>query len=295
MLNPTRLGGTLLLSGGLLLGLSSCRASNPKAIVSTPEIVEAPVTNRPAARTIAASPSADSYSLAIDKADSAVTISQSAQSQDDWNLVVSRWQQAVQLMKSVPTNSPRHAQAKTKIAEFERNLSSARQQVTRIGSKPPVDLGSTIDDPASPYTFVPSNPPSSASRASGTNVPGQVYQARIKRREGGTPVIDVTFNGSQTFEMIVDTGASGTVITEQMAVALKVQVIGKAKVSTASDRSVEVPLANVDSIAVGGASVRQVTVAIGRSLDVGLLGHDFFDGFDVTIKRDVVEFRPQRY
>ena len=35
----------------------------------------------------------------------------------------------------------------------------------------------------------------------------KVFQAKIKRRAGGTPVIDVVFNGNKTFEMIVDTGA----------------------------------------------------------------------------------------
>jgi len=33
-----------------------------------------------------------------------------------------------------------------------------------------------------------------------------VFQAPIKRRASGTPVINVTFNGTQQFEMIVDTG-----------------------------------------------------------------------------------------
>jgi predicted aspartyl protease len=122
--------------------------------------------------------------------------------------------------------------------------------------------------------------------------PGQVFQAMIKRRSGGTPVIDVTFNGSQTFEMIVDTGASGTVITSRMAASLGLAVVGKAYVNTASQRGVEVPLAYVDSIAVGAAQVRGVTVAIGGdALEVGLLGHDFFDNYDVTVRRDVVEFR----
>jgi hypothetical protein len=38
--------------------------------------------------------------------------------------------------------------------------------------------------------------------------------------------------------------------------------------------------------------VKGVVVAIGNSaLDIGLLGHDFFADYDVTVKRDVVEFR----
>ncbi|MHC5830812.1 MAG: retroviral-like aspartic protease family protein, partial [Nostoc sp.] len=44
-----------------------------------------------------------------------------------------------------------------------------------------------------------------------------VFTAPIKRRIGGTPIVEVTFNGQQKFEMIVDTGASGTVITQEMA------------------------------------------------------------------------------
>ena len=51
----------------------------------------------------------------------------------------------------------------------------------------------------------------------------------------------------------------------------------------------------VDSIEVGGAVIKNVPVAIAPSpeLEVGLLGHDFFGDYDVTIKRDLVEFRPR--
>jgi predicted aspartyl protease len=291
MLKLTCLSGILLLSGSLLVGLSSCRGT-PKA---TSPVAQVPVVaaETPAAKPAPSPSPVDPYGLAIDKADSATTISQSAQSQDDWNLVINRWQQALQLMKAVPKNSPHHAQTKTKIAEFERNLTAAQQQVARIAN-PPAASSAAIDLPSRPLVLVPNNAappaPASATASRSPSSPG-VYQARIKRRAAGTPVIDVTFNGNQTFEMIVDTGASGTVITQSMATALEAQIVGKAKVSTASDRDVEVPLTEVDSIAVGGAVVRRVTVAIGQALEIGLLGHDFFSDYDVTIKRDVVEFR----
>ena len=290
MLKLTRLSAPLLLSGSLLIGLSSCRGT-PKA--NSPAASVPVVAEPPAAKPLASATPADSYALAIDKADSATTISQSAQSQDDWNLVISRWQQALQLMKAVPKNSPHHPQTQTKIAEFERNLTAARQQVVRMAS-PPAASSAAIDQSSSPYVLVPRNaasPDSATATASRSPSAPGVYQARIKRRAAGTPVIDVTFNGNQTFEMIVDTGASGTVITEQMAAALGTQIVGKAKVSTASDRDVEVPLVDIDSISVGGAVVKRVRVAIGQALEVGLLGHDFFSDYDVTIKRDVVEFR----
>lgn len=121
----------------------------------------------------------------------------------------------------------------------------------------------------------------------------KVFQALIKSRTGGTPVVDVNFNGVRQFEMIVDTGASGTVITQQMASALGVVSVGKARANTASDRNVEFEIGYIDSIEVGGAVIKHVPVAIAPSaaLDIGLLGQDFFSNYDVTIKRDIVEFR----
>ena len=53
-----------------------------------------------------------------------------------------------------------------------------------------------------------------------------VYRIPIKRRSGNTPIIDVTFNGQKTFEMIFDTGASGTLITQSMANALQLKPSG---------------------------------------------------------------------
>ncbi|MGL5059652.1 MAG: retropepsin-like aspartic protease family protein, partial [Microcoleus sp.] len=121
----------------------------------------------------------------------------------------------------------------------------------------------------------------------------KVFQARIKRRAGGTPVIDVVFNGNRTFEMIVDTGASGTLITQRMAVALGVRPMRTIKAGIADGSIVEFPIGRVQSIGVGGAQVRNVDVAIARQMDIGLLGHDFFGNYDVKIKKDVVEFYPR--
>lgn len=118
----------------------------------------------------------------------------------------------------------------------------------------------------------------------------KVFQARIKRRAGGTPVIDVLFNGNRTFEMIVDTGASGTLITQRMASALGVRPVRTIKAGIADGSIVEFPIGRVQSIGVGGAQVRNVEVAIARQMEIGLLGHDFFGNYDVKIKRDVVEF-----
>lgn len=118
----------------------------------------------------------------------------------------------------------------------------------------------------------------------------QVFQAKIKRRAGGTPVIDVVFNGNKTFEMIVDTGASGTLISQRMATALGVRPVRTIRAGIADGSVVEFPIGVVRSIRVGGAVIQNVEVAIAKQMPIGLLGHDFFGNYDVKIKKDVVEF-----
>ncbi|MEG4289682.1 retropepsin-like aspartic protease [Microcoleus sp. C2C3] len=136
----------------------------------------------------------------------------------------------------------------------------------------------------SQFHRAPSNP---AAKPSGNQ---KVFQAKIKRRAGGTPVIDVVFNGNKTFEMIVDTGASGTLISQRMATALGVRPVRTVRAGIADGSVVVFPIGVVRSIRVGGAAIQNVEVAIAKQMQIGLLGHDFFGNYDVKIKKDVVEF-----
>jgi predicted aspartyl protease len=117
-----------------------------------------------------------------------------------------------------------------------------------------------------------------------------VFRIPIKRRIAKTPVIDVTFNGNKTFEMILDTGASSVVITQAMVEALKIKPTGTMQASIADGSEVQFSTSNVQAIAVGGAVVNNVQVAIAPKADIGLLGHDFFDNYDVKILEKEVEF-----
>ncbi len=160
-----------------------------------------------------------------------------------------------------------------------------------------VDRTSTADSGAvtgvySQFRRGTSNPGAQPPASGPANPSGnqKVFQAKIKRRAGGTPVIDVVFNGNKTFEMIVDTGASGTLITQRMATALGVKTVGIARAGIADGSVVEFPIGRVQSIGVGGALIRNVEVAIAKQMEIGLLGHDFFGNYDVKIKKDVVEF-----
>ncbi|MDX2243522.1 MAG: retropepsin-like aspartic protease [Leptolyngbyaceae cyanobacterium bins.302] len=278
--------GSLLLTSVVLWTIAGCSRPPVQQSVTPTDAnpaIDALSSSAPASTPAAPQISeAEVYKQALSKAASAQNLSKSALSPDDWNLVASRWQQAIEGLKTLPATSPYRVMAKEKLTQFEKAFATAQKQADRAKS---------ATARTTPGTLAGSQPLNVSSTVS-SSASGRIFQAKIKRRAGGTPIIDVTFNGAQTFEMIVDTGASGTVITQEMADALSIRIIGKTKVNTASQTGVEVPLGFVESIAVGNAVVKDVIVAIGnQALDIGLLGHDFFNDYDVTVKRDVVEFR----
>ena len=109
------------------------------------------------------------------------------------------------------------------------------------------------------------------------------FRIPIKRREGGTPVVEVIFNGKQRFEMLFDTGATGTVITPAMAKALKVKIETAAMVGTAGGL-VPSPIGRVSSAQAGGLVVKDLAVMVNPHVPYGLLGQNFYGQHDVTIK-----------
>ena len=119
----------------------------------------------------------------------------------------------------------------------------------------------------------------------------------IKRRSGGVPVIDVVFNQRKTFEMLVDSGASITTITRPMASALGLgtaQVVQYATFKTANG-STQMPIVLVSAVTVGGLTTNQVPVAIaGPDMEMGLLGQDFLQRYDVSLRGSRIEFHDHR-
>jgi aspartyl protease family protein len=124
-----------------------------------------------------------------------------------------------------------------------------------------------------------------------------VGQVPIRRRNGGIPVVSVTFNRRQTFDMLVDSGASMTVITREMARAMGIteaDVIQEARFATANGVVVK-PIVMVNSMELGGVTNTMVPVAVAPpGLEMGLLGQDFLSRFDVSIRRHVIEFHRSR-
>ena len=299
----------LLLSLGSGCGLGTVSESEGEAevveaIAPAPDSTPAPEAAAPTPETPAAAPSPDAseanYQRGLEQATQAANLGQVAQSRDDWRLAAAQWQRAIELMQTVPSGSTNYATAQTKISDYQRNLAVAQQQANRPAVNPSPSPVATASRPA-PRTPAPTTVAAAPvvqtpqqQAPSPTPAEPQVFRAPIIRRMGGTPVVNVRFNGNSPFPMIVDTGASGTVITRQMAAVLGVVPVGQARVNTASATNVVFPLGYVNSIEVAGTTIDNVLVAVaGPELSVGLLGQDFFQNFDVTIREQEVEFRPR--
>jgi aspartyl protease family protein len=120
------------------------------------------------------------------------------------------------------------------------------------------------------------------------------FQVSIKRREAGIPVIDVLFNGRKSYEMLLDTGASGTVLTVRMAEDLGLTPEGYVMVQTPSSSATPFTVTTLDSLSVGNAVIRNLEVAVSPTLPIGLLGQDVFSRYDITIRKNIVEFQHRR-
>jgi predicted aspartyl protease len=190
--------------------------------------------------------------------------------------VIGRWQRAIQQLRTVPPSSQNHALAQTKLAEYQRNLSNAQQRRQRL------------QQPAS----VPVIPAPLAQASSSATVQALSYRVPILTRRNGTPIIEVAF-GQRRYPMILDTGASHTLITRRMAEELGITPTGQVQAATASQSSAVFHLGQVEQIAVADIRQTNFPVGIGDAVEIGLLGNDFYRAYDLILREQSVEFRPR--
>ena len=198
-------------------------------------------------------------------------------SPDDWTLIAGRWQQAASQMKQVAAGDDNYDVAQQKMAEYIRNAAQANAVVANLQTPVYVPLAPLPPEAIalrSKVTIAANSAPASAQRV---RVP-------IVRRLYGTPVVRVTFNGEKTYEMILDTGASRTLITRQMADELGIVATESMIAATASESAVTFELGQMRSISLGNIALTDARVSIGDSVSIGLLGNDFLSGYDVTIR-----------
>lgn len=256
--------------------------------LSSPAQVDSPLTDSATQKSTAASASAPdtstAYQDAINLASSAFTLGQQATSPDDWDLIVGRWEQAIQKLNEVSPDHQNYAAAQIKLKEYERNLAQANQHLAKL-LQPPAEI--VLDSPADRPI-----PIANGSTAAVATTPVELARIPIIERRGGTPVIEVTFNGRR-YPMILDTGASHTHITRAMANDLDIDIVGQASVATASNSQVAVDVGYVESVRVANITRSNLPVSIGDAVPIGLLGNDVYKNFDVILQADAVEFRPR--
>jgi len=217
------------------------------------------------------------YQTAIATAQTATQLSQQAKSVEDWQAVVIQWQTAVNLMQKIPEHDVNRTAALKNLVLLEEGVARSKAKLKEF------KVQSSEQESFTPTQIIPAKPISKPIATVGSK-----YQATIKSYRNNIPIIDVMFNGSVSFEMMVDTGASNTMITESMSKILQVKAVRSVPARTPSGE-VEFQVGYVDSIGIGDNSVEGLPVAIGTE---ALLGHDFFGDCNINIKRDqnIVEF-----
>ena len=210
------------------------------------------------------------YQQALARADAANAIGQSATSKDDWFLVVNNLQDSVQMLRSIAPNSAEYTLATKALTKYERELATAKQKAVGYHSKAAPKL--TISPQIA--TLPQSN----------------MFSIPIAQKLGGIPVIEVSFNNQKVL-MLLDTGASRTLITKSTAQKLQLQTTGMATAKTANGTAT-FSTTTIDRIKFGDGETNDVVVSVGQNdLPYGLLGHDVYDGYDITIKENSIEFR----
>jgi cytoskeletal protein RodZ len=109
---------------------------DPASEVSPPD----PVTAVESPETLSDNPLGDAES----RAEQASTLAQAAQSADDWNLVVTQWEQAIALLQGIPADSPDYATAQQRLSTYQQSLTAAQQQAANVPASADVPPTSTV-------------------------------------------------------------------------------------------------------------------------------------------------------
>lgn len=73
-------------------------------------------------------PQLEAFQEALETGMIAATLTQSASTKQDWELVIKQWQKAIELLNSVPESSANYSAAQTKVKEYSTNLNYAQQR-----------------------------------------------------------------------------------------------------------------------------------------------------------------------
>ncbi len=104
------------------------------------------------------------------------------------------------------------------------------------------------------------------------------------------PVVEVLLDGIATFDMVIDRNAAHSIVTQQMANQLKLEIVSYRYVYLADGTPMELPIGRLRSVVVGPVIVTDVYVAIAPDTATVLLGKDCFSAYSVRISGNEITF-----
>jgi clan AA aspartic protease (TIGR02281 family) len=278
--------------------LSACGTTTP---APTPEVSASPAPVASFSPSPAASPADtaalnasianDRYQDALNTAAAARAISETALAKEDWSLVADRWQESVSKLKEVPKNSINYPLAMKILPQFQQNSATARQKAANFKA-PKADQPISDLNKSDPTKKISKSEENTDSPVVITKIEQSTsFSLPIVAKNNNVPIVEVVINGRDRIQMMLDTGASKTLLTRGVAERLKLVSEGKTKAKTANGNA-EFDTVKLDSVEFGQGKVTDLSVAVGdNSLNYGLLGHDVYKGYDITLTEDSVQFK----
>lgn len=120
---------SLLLLIALVAIYKALNSPSPNSTVATTQAVTTPI-SPPSPQQIV-QVNSDSFAQAVRLAEQAATEGKTAQSREDWLVVAAKWQQASDLMATVPSKHPRYTTAANRTALYDQNSKKAQQEAQK--------------------------------------------------------------------------------------------------------------------------------------------------------------------
>ena len=112
----------------------------------------------------------------------------------------------------------------------------------------------------------------------------------IKSFENHRPVVEVLLDGIAKFDVVIDRNATHSIVTQQMANALNLELVSYRYVYLLDGTPMELPVGRLRSVVVGEAIVTDVYVAVAPDKATPVLGKDCFSAYSIRISGSEMMF-----
>ncbi len=112
----------------------------------------------------------------------------------------------------------------------------------------------------------------------------------IKSYKHHMPVVEVLLDGIAKFDMVIDRNATHSIVTQQMANQLNLEMVSYRYVYLADGTPMELSIGRLRSVVVGPVIVTDVYVAIAPDQSTALLGKDCFSAYSIQISGNEMIF-----